>query len=350
MQPKQVAPAGTPRAGAQPAATPDSTGAKPPATPVVTVDRSRFAPVGRSKTPIVAAVLAYTGSVVAVLEQSGRVTYWDVDMHQRLGSFASGVVPTADFIPPMELTPPIDLGVTWSQPFLAIGARDGSVAMWRDYSGEKVFTASSPGGLPIVDLHHIPHTPVLAGVASDGSLVRWMHVMHPDSALQPSQPHPGGAVYDLASHREAAGAFAAAAEGLYMVEGPMGFWKLVDSSSVGHPVRVVYSPSGLHVASAWSNGEIRIHTVATGVRARTIRSADGPPKLLAFNRDATLLAGSGSGRTIHVWSLDDDRPPVRIRSPRAPIQSMWFAPYDGSLVVAARGDRYLRRLEVPRER
>src|SRR5688572_5682288 len=59
-QPPRIEPAGTPRP-ASPAPPRDSSSGKP-ATRVPPIDRSRFVPVGRTKTPIVTAVLAHTGT------------------------------------------------------------------------------------------------------------------------------------------------------------------------------------------------------------------------------------------------------------------------------------------------
>jgi hypothetical protein len=355
-RPRNVEPAGQPLAmsadsSLPPVVDPPIDSAIPRVVPrIARVDRSRFAPVGQTRTPIVSAVLAHTGTVAAVLEESGRVTLWDVDLHQRLSSFSTGLPTPITHAPPMALMPPRDLDVTSTPPLLAIGGSDGRIREWQAATGKQTFGAvHGTGEHPIVEVVWAAGG-ITASVASDGSLELVAVAGQPGAPSLTRPVSPGGAVHDVASSYETGGTVAATASGLYSVEGPFGFWTAIDSSDTSHPVQVIFSPRGSLLASAWSDGEIRVYDVATRARVRTLRIPHGAPGLLAFNGDASLLAASGPGRAIYVWSMTSDTQPVTLRGPRAPVRSMWFAPYDGSLVVVARGDRYLRRLEVPTTR
>jgi WD40 repeat protein len=314
----------------------------------VTVDRSRFAPIGEAKTPIVGAVLAHGAPAAAVLEESGRVTIWDVPLHKPLISFDTGLPkPIVGRTPPMWLyMPPRDMGeATGAGPVLVIGGSDGRVRRWYVASGKQPsLILWDHGDQSIVGIASMMGQ--MRVLSAEGSVLDLSPVPGGQSE---KMPMPGGAVYDLASAHERGTAAFATAGGIYATD-PMLRLNLIDSATTSHPVQVVFSPTGSHFASAWSDGEIRVYATAAQARVRTMRTKGRGPGLLAFNRDASLLAASSSARTIYVWPTTGDGAPVTIKGPRAPLRSMWFAPYDGSLVVAAQGDRYLRRLEVPARR
>jgi WD40 repeat protein len=160
---------------------------------------------------------------------------------------------------------------------------------------------------------------------------------------------PGGEVRDVHISPDERTVAVAAARALYLLNPrPPRTWTKLDASG-GSPHRVLFSPGGGLLASVWSGGEIRIYSLASRQRVRTLYVGDKQTHaaLLAFSPDGRHLAATDGSRVIQIWAMREGSTPVALTAPRIPIQSLWFTPDGQSVVVSGRGDRYLRSLPVP---
>jgi WD40 repeat protein len=150
----------------------------------------------------------------------------------------------------------------------------------------------------------------------------------------------------------------AADEAVYLLAPRTRSWTPIDADrgdvggSRASPREVRFSPGGGTLAAAWSDAEIRVYSLTTRERVKTMRfGREGlGPRLLAFSPGGLMLAATDGQRVIQVWPMSEFGAPVALTAPRGPVQSMWFAPDGRSLVISAYGDRYLRTLPLPATR
>ena len=64
---------------------------------------------------------------------------------------------------------------------------------------------------------------------------------------------------------------------------------------------VIFSPDGQTLASAGSDGNIRLWDPELGQWRGTLTGHTGPVRSLAFQRDGTMLASAGVDETIRLW-------------------------------------------------
>src|SRR5687768_4961394 len=92
---------------------------------------TRYASIGPTKTPIVASVVDTSGSVAAVIEESGVITVWNVGLQKQISSFPSTFplpIGRHGFAPPMSiLHNPM---YPAESAFVAVGGSDGNVRAW----------------------------------------------------------------------------------------------------------------------------------------------------------------------------------------------------------------------------
>jgi WD40 repeat protein len=318
-----------------------------------------YEPIGPAKAPIAAAAVSWTGRLVAVLDDSGEVTVWDVRDRKPLRTLASEQqLPMRRFQPfgvPMAVEELLGMGLEAA--VLAIGGNDGRVRVWRLKTGDMMLDGAhstrDPGanGLrdgTVVDVEAPPEAALLS-VSSGGSLALWTAR---DSAPMWMTRSPRGNVRDVDVSTDNRAVAVASDEGVYLLTiRPFDrAWAAIESSSSdASPSQVQFSPGGGVIASVWSNGEIRVYSSATRDRLKTVRIGPehGFGRLLAFSPDGQLLAATDGHRVIQVWSMSHSSPAVAITAPRGPVRSMWFTPDGAHLVVSAYGDRYLRSLPLP---
>ncbi len=326
---------------------------------------TRYAAIGPTKTPIVASVLDTSGSVAAVIEESGLVTVWNVDLHKRISSIPSGfprAIARDGIIPPMSIQR--NTMYPAESAFVAVGGGDGSVRVWMA-KGRWLFTA--PHGVkdpargrdtdvPIIDVEWTPGNPGVTCLSSDGVLSDWGtnytpgHVQRFDRTERHGLPvGPDGRMHDVGvDHDGNATAFATKA-GLYFEASFPYTWALVEASAQeAFPTKVLFARGRTRFAAVWSNGEVRVYARATLKRTHTLRLPGGSqPGALAFSRDGNQLAVSGAGRTIHVWPMTPRAQPRAYTIPRGPVRALWFAVTSGNLVVTVAGERYLQQVALP---
>jgi WD40 repeat protein len=327
------------------------------------IDGSPYTPIAPASTPIVASALPSTGNVAAVLEVSGRVTLWDVDLHKEVGFFMSTLPlsSSTNDVTRMTLLPAVDQGAAVTPPLVGIVGNDGLLHVWNGRNGVKLFTSPADVGTPKRDLVTKPRVieavwsgmTITTTLSSDGRVANWMVAQPAESALVSRPRPPGGHVWGIDANMHQGLVAVASSRGLYVNSRAPG-WIVLDSAPPTYPPmyprRVLFSADGRLVASAWSsNGEIRVYSTETGARIRTMRHGGGFPSMLAFSRDGKLLAATSIGGTIDVWSVTTDAEPVKFTAPRSPLRSMWFAPNRRSLVTAGPTERYFREWVLPKE-
>ncbi len=342
----------------------------PPAPPSPSGDREpfRYEPIGPAKAPIAAAVISTTGRLVAVLDDSGEATIWDVREGKRVGTIDSKQrLPMQRYLNgvPMSIEEPLGLGKDAAA--LAIGGNDGQFRVWHAQTGARLVTglhsakdATKPSlkDAPLVDAD-ISTEGALLSVSSNGSLALWTgRHSSGDSALVWMTRSPGGRVRDVDISADARAVAVASDDALYLLNPRPGQqqWTAIDVPTDEparrgrtSPQQVRFSPGGGILASVWSDGEIRIYSMVTREWVRSMPfGREGPwRRLVAFSPDGQLLAVTDGGRVIQIWAMRSGSSPVALTAPRGAVRSLWFTADGESVVIASWGDRYLRALPLP---
>jgi WD40 repeat protein len=318
----------------------------------------RYEPVGRARAPIVSAAVSPTGRLVAVLDDSGEVTVWDVRARTRISRIASKQrLPKhrIPYRPPIAIEEPLGYGPQAAM--VAVGGNDGLFRVWHALTGQRLLAArhsvndassAEMRRAPLVDAE-ISSEGGLVSVSSNGSLAFWRGREPADSALIWMTRSPHGRVRDVDISPDNRAMAVASDEALYLLNPrpDLRTWTVIDTSR-GSPEQVRFSPGGGVLAAAWSDGEIRVYSVVTRDRLKTMRigRVGGEHTLLAFSPDGELLAATDGNRVIQIWPMGYGAP-AALTAPRGAVRSMWFTSDGRSIVVSARGDRYLRRLPLP---
>jgi WD40 repeat protein len=190
--------------------------------------------------------------------------------------------------------------------------------------GETVLTATSKGQIVLWDWRTSDKARIVQAEgapsrAEFGAGSRWfavgdntgvVRVFTRDSLREVSRVASGSAVYDLA----ASPVFERLAAGL--ADGTMLLWPEVGQTEIrvrahsGTVTQVTFSPNGQLVASAGSDGWVKIWNAATGelVRDLPANPQPGSPRprrtlTLRFSTDGVFLAAAGQDRRARVWEV-----------------------------------------------
>jgi YD repeat-containing protein len=158
----------------------------------------------------------------------------------------------------------------------------------------------------------------------------------------------GGGVYwvDLAPHGRGmvtGGADTSAPLKLWTLRtGPFDHHNLPDQTTgfialnghVGAVTCAIYSPDGALVASAGTDGTVRLWRASDGSPVRVLTAHRGPARSVHFARDGALLTTSGDDGTFRIWRVRDG---ALVRTVDAGQGAVWSSAFsaDAHLIVTA---------------
>ncbi|MGW5779826.1 nSTAND1 domain-containing NTPase [Streptomyces sp. NPDC003863] len=108
---------------------------------------------------------------------------------------------------------------------------------------------------------------------------------------------------------------------------------------------VAYSPDGRTVASAASDGTVRLWDAATGKSRRTLAGHSDTVFSVAFSPDGETLATGSADRTARLWDVDSGRPGVKLAGHKYTVNSVAFSP-DGETLATGSADHTARLWDV----
>ncbi|MGF1432079.1 helix-turn-helix domain-containing protein [Kitasatospora sp. LaBMicrA B282] len=112
----------------------------------------------------------------------------------------------------------------------------------------------------------------------------------------------------------------------------------------GHtgPVNAVaFSPDSTHLATASSDGTLKIWRVSDRQLVTTLTGHGGSVRAVAFSPDGSLLASGSTDGTVRLWDLAGRRLPVTLFGNGGGVRSVAFSP-DGRTLVSGGADRTVR--------
>jgi WD40 repeat protein len=94
---------------------------------------------------------------------------------------------------------------------------------------------------------------------------------------------------------------------------------------------VAFSPDGELLASAGSNGNVKIWDVARGRVVQSLTGHTGAVLAIAFNPDSRSLAYGGGDATVRLWDIESGVERIVFRGHTAAVESLQFSPNGGRL-------------------
>ncbi|MEU1183147.1 helix-turn-helix domain-containing protein [Streptomyces sp. NPDC005820] len=138
-------------------------------------------------------------------------------------------------------------------------------------------------------------------------------------------------------------------------DGTVRLWDVVTRRGagelVGHhgPVRsVAFSPDGRTLASAGSDATVRLWSVSARRQIAVLKGHQGPVRAVTFSPDGRTVASAGRDATVRLWDTRTGRQTARLPGHSGDVLALAYAP-DGSRLASAGSDRTVR-LWNPRTR
>jgi WD40 repeat protein/tRNA A-37 threonylcarbamoyl transferase component Bud32 len=117
------------------------------------------------------------------------------------------------------------------------------------------------------------------------------------------------------------------------------------SEHTGTVWNVTWSPDGTKLASASSDGTVRVRDVAGPNEFRVLTGHTGPVRAVAWSPDGRWLASAGEDRTVRVWDADAGREDRTLDGHTRTVMAVAWGP-DGRHLASAGEDQTLRVWDV----
>jgi WD40 repeat protein len=196
------------------------------------------------------------------------------------------------------------LAVTADGKTLASGSSDQTIRLWDLSSGQQVRQIALRG--QVKGLAFSPDGRRLASAVGQDGYSTWMGKI--DGA--------GAQVWETAT----------------------GDLKLTLTGHTGAVKSVAFAPDGRTLATAGSDGTVRIHDAMTGKEHRTLVSGKGALEAVAFSPDGERIATAGQDAKVRLWQTDSGEKLFEMQGPRGWNLALAFSPDGRTLVSSAFDD------------
>ncbi len=104
---------------------------------------------------------------------------------------------------------------------------------------------------------------------------------------------------------------------------------------------VAYAPDWTALASAGSDGTVRIWDISTGQQRHQLIGHQGPVNSVAYGRRGNTVASGGSDGTVRIWDAHTGLQRHQLTGHQGPVNSVAYAPWE-SMVASAGSDGTVR--------
>ncbi len=238
-------------------------------------------------------------------------------------------------------------------PFLAMaGSADGLYAALSQDNRVMLIDAGSQGAVARLDTDDAANSVALA---ADGGVVA---IANRDGKLRVWKLTPGARVLSLPAPKGfgVANAVAVAPSGRRAAVGDAAGHLLVFDLPTGKMEKTLEVPQGEIAGLAWSPGAgkwiaavgaeetVSLFEAATGART-ALEGHTGPVNAVAFHPEGKLLATAGSDGTVRLWDVGSPAPRATINASEKPLNAVAFS-VDGKLLAAGGEDHGVRIFET----
>ena len=112
---------------------------------------------------------------------------------------------------------------------------------------------------------------------------------------------------------------------------------MIEQRHTGPINDVAFSPDGKTIASASSDGTIKIWDVQQARLMHTLEGHEGPVNAVAFSPDGERLASASRDKTIKIWDARQAMLMHTLEGHGGPVTAVAFSP-DGGVIVSASSD------------